>query len=722
MVTLPGGATAQDIGAAAPEADASSASYRAALARGAAATDDGSDAGAGSDGAAGSGPRAAIDPLAAQRKLAGSAAEAAFLARKTALDDAAAGDPAPDTLRQRYGASLQAAATATVADLAPGDRGDFQSAIAPAVAAGQARVGALADTLSQQRDRDWLGAYANGLADQYARAADEPTRQALLDAGKVALRGMVQRGSLEPDAAQAQWQGLIAGATTARARLMVERDPAAFQDLAGNDNGEDGPEGGGAASVPPTNSWVDALPVEERARLLGQAASAIAQEDQAGAIERQRQAAAQQNALTQRARQASGAVLGQIRADPTAVDPFAIAKHPDLQPAQKAALGQLLSAELDRQGSGAAKTYGAAFWPLYQRINAADGDPGKVNDPDALIAAAGPGNGLSAAGADRLRQELDLRATPEGEAEATMKQRFLAQARAQIGGSDPARGIADADGDALFLKHLATAIPTYDAGRAAGKTPVELLDPDSADSIASSIPIFQRSAAEYLNVLDGRQAGSSASGTNLAANPGHDPPEGSGPTGDLAGAGPHPSPDTVHAAEQNVEKGAVVWLPNGETVPDDKSPTGKMMSPVDNLPQVAAAGRETGRIYKAMLANPDAAAGALPYLGGALLTNVATGGQFDYQRSAPSQVVGAITGFTQHPQFRPIADFNVGLFTQQAGLSREEALTIAGKYAHFFSSNANADQPYGIESRTRQFIEAGYDAGERGLFSPAAKP
>jgi hypothetical protein len=39
-------------------------------------------------------------------------------------------------------------------------------------------------------------------------------------------------------------------------------------------------------------------------------------------------------------------VLRQILADPTAVDPFAITKHPDLLPAQKAALNDLVTAEL----------------------------------------------------------------------------------------------------------------------------------------------------------------------------------------------------------------------------------------------------------------------------------------------------------------------------------------------------------------------------------------
>jgi hypothetical protein len=219
-----------------------------------------------------------------------------------------------------------------------------------------------------------------------------------------------------------------------------------------------------------------------------------------------------------------------------------------------------------------------------------------------------------------------------------------------------------------------------------------------------------------VDVADVRQPTSQA----LSADSRNDPTDPRQPlaTDGPAGAGPHPSPDTLHAAE----RGVVVRLPDGETVPDRSSWIGKITSPVDNLPEVAAAGRETGRTYKAMLANPDGAEGAFLYLVGALQANLGHGGRFDYQRSAPSQAMGTIAGFTQHPQFWHISNFNVGLFSQQAGLSREETLTIAGNYAHHLSSNARPDQPYGLHPETRQFIEAGYDAGERGLFGPAATP
>jgi hypothetical protein len=520
MVTLPGTIVPAD--AEAPAAASPVPSYRNPLlpaapppvsdgdAAPADASDPAREADSAADGAAaaagnndsGAAPQAAIDPIDAQRKLAGAVAEKAFLARKTALDEAASVDGEPASLPQRYAAGLQHALSAAALGLAPGDRDAFLGAMAPVAEASQSSIAALAGAQSQRRDQEWLASFTDGIRTQYAQALDEPTRQALLDAGQVAIRGMVQRGSLDPDAAQAQWRALTAGATTARARTLLQRDPAAFQRLAGGEAGADG-------SAVPTGTWIDAIPPEARADLLRQAADGVAQEAQADAVERQRQDAAAQAELQARTRHASGAVLRQILADPTAIDPLAIAKHPDLLPAQKAALNDLVTAELARQGSGIAKTYGPGFWSLYQRVNAADGDPSKLADPDDLIAHAGPIGALSAAGADRLRQELDLRATPEGEAEAAMKQRFLVGARAQISGSDPALGIADPKGDALFLRFLATALPAYDAGRAAGNTSAQLLDPKNADGIGASVAAFQRPAGAYLNdIAQGRPGAS----------------------------------------------------------------------------------------------------------------------------------------------------------------------------------------------------------------------
>jgi hypothetical protein len=160
-----------------------------------------------------------------------------------------------------------------------------------------------------------------------------------------------------------------------------------------------------------------------------------------------------------------------------------------------------------------------------------------------------------------------------------------------------------------------------------------------------------------------------------------------------------------------------VTLPNGATITDPYSSTGHLMSPVADLAPVAAAGRHARRTYQALLRNPKTRIGALPYLGIEALINVGHGGRFDYQRRG-----NYLTGFTQFRQYRDVADFNVGLFCQQAGLSVEETLIAAGQFAHVLSSNAKPDQPYGLDPRTAEFIKAGYQAGQSGTFDDPLQP
>ena len=168
-----------------------------------------------------------------------------------------------------------------------------------------------------------------------------------------------------------------------------------------------------------------------------------------------------------------------------------------------------------------------------------------------------------------------------------------------------------------------------------------------------------------------------------------------------------------------VEKdpGEVVVLPDGSTISDPKSPTGKLMSPVQDLGIVAAKGRQTGATFRTMLENPETSSGALPYLLATLGLNLGQGGAHDHQRRG-----NMITGYTQLRRFRPVANVNVGLFGQQAGLTLEETLKIAGSYAFFRSSNANSAKPYGLDDTTREFIEAGYKIGASGMFDQPATP
>ncbi len=173
----------------------------------------------------------------------------------------------------------------------------------------------------------------------------------------------------------------------------------------------------------------------------------------------------------------------------------------------------------------------------------------------------------------------------------------------------------------------------------------------------------------------------------------------------------------IPTSERTAPAGVIVFLPNGQRVADPDSPTGFLMSPTANLEPVAAKGRTVGEQYRALLNDPESAAGAIPYLIGALIADLGQGGTFDYQRKG-----NFLTGYVHFRQFRDVSNFNVGLYCQQAGLSLDETLSYAGSYAKVFSGNAKLRKRYGLDPQTAKFIRMGYKAGESGIFGQQKRP
>ena len=136
------------------------------------------------------------------------------------------------------------------------------------------------------------------------------------------------------------------------------------------------------------------------------------------------------------------------------------------------------------------------------------------------------------------------------------------------------------------------------------------------------------------------------------------------------------------------------------------------MAPTADLSAVAAAGRRTGFMHRAMLINPLTAGAAPAWMVAKLRANVSHGGTFDYQRRG-DQFFG---------QFTPVSNVNVGLFAQQAGLSLEETLAIAGLYARRYSNNAKPGEPYGLNPNQLKYTMAGFKIGQSGVFGASATP
>ena len=161
-------------------------------------------------------------------------------------------------------------------------------------------------------------------------------------------------------------------------------------------------------------------------------------------------------------------------------------------------------------------------------------------------------------------------------------------------------------------------------------------------------------------------------------------------------------------------QGKGVILPNGERVRSEDSETGFLMSPVEDLREVAAAGWEAGRkaVGKALTDPLKAKAYGRELVG----KDLGQGGPFDYQRLwSPDDDA---PGYVQLRQFRDVSNFNVGLYMQRVGLfPLPEVLKIAGEYAKEHSSNYMPGEPYGLDPRVKRWIERGYEVGESGAFN-----
>ena len=145
-----------------------------------------------------------------------------------------------------------------------------------------------------------------------------------------------------------------------------------------------------------------------------------------------------------------------------------------------------------------------------------------------------------------------------------------------------------------------------------------------------------------------------------------------------------------------------VTLPDGSTIPNRFSPTGVVRGPENNLADVAAEGRRIYEYHLEMERRGQVGGEAEAYRLTMIGLAVGHAGTYDYQREG-----SFLKGYIQHPQYRDVANVNVGLLCQQAGLTLEMTLIISGRFARFFSSNWDPKAPYGLDPRTAEFIRKG---------------
>jgi len=141
--------------------------------------------------------------------------------------------------------------------------------------------------------------------------------------------------------------------------------------------------------------------------------------------------------------------------------------------------------------------FGSGFYDNLSKVYAPPSSPGAITSADQLYKAEVAGQ-ITPAGFERLKKEIDAKSTPEGQAALQMKGAMFNTARSQITSTNPTTGIKDARGDQLFTQWSALALANYDSGIKNGKTPAQLLTPDSPDYVGNTIGNFKRSTNQQV--------------------------------------------------------------------------------------------------------------------------------------------------------------------------------------------------------------------------------
>lgn len=122
---------------------------------------------------------------------------------------------------------------------------------------------------------------------------------------------------------------------------------------------------------------------------------------------------------------------------------------------------------------------------------------GRITDPQDLYAFVG--RGLTLKSAQDFQKILENKSTPQGKAENTELNNFIEHtAKTPIAGVTPINPIGDPEGLARYQSFLSAFLPKYQQMRAAGKTPEQLLDPKSSDSLFPMVQQFAGSPEERM--------------------------------------------------------------------------------------------------------------------------------------------------------------------------------------------------------------------------------
>lgn len=142
------------------------------------------------------------------------------------------------------------------------------------------------------------------------------------------------------------------------------------------------------------------------------------------------------------------------------------------------------------------KTDPSTFTDIFNRVHLPASDPNAINDENILNGYLG--KGLTLDDIKNLRKEMQDKGTQAGDIEGQLKKGLTDIAQGKLTKSNPLTKFKDPIGDANYQRWLSDFLTNYNEQKKKGKTPQELLNPDSPDYMGKTIDRYVRSQTDVI--------------------------------------------------------------------------------------------------------------------------------------------------------------------------------------------------------------------------------
>jgi hypothetical protein len=325
----------------------------------------------------------------------------------------------------------------------------------------KAKIADMARGKHIETQRGGLSQLVNDNATALLGTADEAERNELLNTTNQAIDGAVANQVIDANEAVTMKRAHLDRYLSGRADTLdpVSRIEALSQGMTRNAQGQ--------ASFRKNGTWVDFIDPDVRLKMI-----------EAAEIDRDRDTRIKNAAKAEKVRGIQNDFVSKLAAGTLTAGE--VLNNPDIEPIEGAGSKQdwMNMMRLRNERGPDWPTNPQLFADLFDLVHREDGDPEKIVDENDLNQYVAPGQ-LNITQFGQLRAEIQGRRTAEGSVEGDLKRRFATSSRTAITGSTEV--VSDPRGDNLHLKFMTWFLPEYERQRKAGKTPVQLLNPDSPD-------------------------------------------------------------------------------------------------------------------------------------------------------------------------------------------------------------------------------------------------